>query len=451
MGDTKADRLRGLVPLLDRWLAFHRWYKEIPSLAVGIGLGDEVVYAAGHGYADLAREVPATAETRYRIASHSKVFTATAVMQLVVEGRLRIDDPIADHLEWFGGPDGDLRHVTIRHLLCHAGGLTRDGITTHWFDDRFPTLDELVSQVETNMSVLDTVDKLKYSNVGFTLLGQVIERVTRLPYEEHVTKAILSPLGLASTTPDVPDYLDDHAVGYSMRWPGTERSPFDQVRAGVMNSATGFSSTVLDLLRWYRAHRFGSGELFSDRIKREMQRLQFESKTMRWGLGFQLASHGGMDFVTHGGGYPGFITYSGLNQDRELAIVVLTNAIDGPARDVFDGVATLVKRAIDGDFVDNDSTIDREAADAIAGIYRERWSVDQVARVGDRLVTISPLLANPSATMQVLDHVEDLRFAFPDTLPTGSPGEHVWFEPSDPPVMHAPATPPVPRSDDLPV
>lgn len=448
MDERYAERVGHLGRLLDTWLAFHAWYEEVPSLAVGVGVGDDVVYAAGHGVLDLETREPATPDTRYRIASHSKVFTATAIMQLVEDGRLRIDDPIADHLEWFGR-EGELGHVTIRHLLCHAGGLTRDGITTHWFDDRFPTLDELVAQVETDMAVLDTVEKLKYSNVGFTLLGQVIEQVTNMPYEQHVTAAILAPLGLSATTPDVPEFLSDHAIGYSMRWPRTERTAFDHVRAGVMNAATGFSSTVLDLLRWYRAHRLGSGELFPDRVKREMQRLQFESKTMRWGLGFQLAEHGGLDFVSHGGGYPGFITYSGLNQEHELAIVVLTNAIDGPARDVFEGVAALARRALAGEFEDDETTLDHAAADGIAGIYRKRWSVEQVARVGDRLVVLSPLLSNPSPSLQVLDHVEGLRFAYPDTLPTGSPGEQVWFEPSDPPVMHAPATPPTPRSNDL--
>lgn len=447
MDEKTSLRVADLVPLLDRWLSFHRWYCEVPSLAVGIGVGDEVVYATGHGLAVLEDSTPAGPTTRYRIASHSKVFTATVVMQLVEAGALRLDDPIVVHLEWFGRTD-DLRHVTVRHLLCHAGGLTRDGITTHWFDDRFPTLDELVDQVETGMSILGPVEKLKYSNVGFTLLGQVIESVTGNRYEDVVAEAVLAPLGLAGTTPDLPDFLDDHAVGYSMRLPETDRTPFEHVRAGVMNAATGFSSTVIDLLRWYRAHLFGSGELFPDRVKREMQRLQFESASMRWGLGFQLAEHAGLDFAAHGGGYPGFITYSGLNQQYELAIVVLTNAIDGPARDVFQGIARLVARAIDGDFTDADNRLDPGAADAISGIYRKRWTIEQISRVGAKLVSLTPTSSDPAATLQVLEHAEDLRFSYPDTIPTGSPGEQVWFEPSDPPVMHAPATPPIARSED---
>ena len=344
-----AQALRSLSGFLDGWLAFQRWYRQVPSLAVGVSVGDETVFSGAYGLADVERSTPAGSGTRYRIASHSKVFTATAIMQLVEQGRLRLDDPVAEHLDWFRDDDADseLPYVTVRHLLSHASGLTRDGATTHWHDDRFPSHAEIVRQVSA-LPVLGTVDHLKYSNIAFTLAGLVIESVTGTPYEAHVTSAILEPLGLTATTPDLPADLTDHARGYPSWYPGRERPAIEHVPARVMNSATGFSSNVVDLLRWYQAHRFGSGELLHDRSKREMQRLQFEGPETRWGLGFSLASHGGLEFATHGGGYPGFITYSGIEQANGIAIVVLTNATDGPARVVFDGVAKLAARALAG-------------------------------------------------------------------------------------------------------
>ncbi len=442
------ERVSELTGLIDRWLAFQRWYREVPSIAVGIAVGDDLVYAAAHGHADVEQEVPATERTQYRIASHSKVFTATAVLGLVHGGALRLDDPVSAHLPWFRSPSNpELEHVTIRHLLSHSAGITRDGTTTHWHDDRFPDLEAIVAQVETGVGVVEPVEKLKYSNVGFTLLGQVIEAVADIGYERYVDANLLTPLGLEATTPDLPEDLDGHAVGYPMRLPGRERPPFAHVRAGVMNSATGFSSSVVDLLRWYRAHLFESGELFPDRIKREMQRVQFESPTMRWGLGFQLAKHGGMEFATHGGGYPGFITYSGVNQKHRLAMVVLTNSIDGPAREIFGGVANLVEKAIAGEFEHGVSQLDRSMADRVAGFYEGRWNIEQVGRVGDRMVTMFPTQLDPTPTLQMLEHVDGLTFEFPDTLPTGAPSEQVRFEVGEPPVMYAPATPPTLRSE----
>jgi D-alanyl-D-alanine carboxypeptidase len=441
-----AESVASLVPLITEWVEFQAWYREIPSLAVGIAIDGEPMLAIGHGRADLESGMAAAASTRYRIASHSKVFTATAVVGLVASGDLRLDDPVSSHLGWFrSAVSPELEHVTIRQLLSHSAGIVRDGATTHWYDDRFPDVDEIVAQSDTGMAVIGPVEKLKYSNIGFTVLGQVIEAVTGVSYERHVTEHILKPLGMMETSPDLPDDLTDHAVGYPSRYPGRARHPIPHIRAKVMNAATGFSSSVNDLLVWYAAHCYGSRLLFDDRHKREMQRLQFEGVGSRWGLGFQLASHGGLDFVTHGGGYPGFITYSGLNQKHRLAIVVLTNSQDGPARELFGGIANLVRKALDGSFADEGSG-ERLDWSTVAGFYESRWGIDQVAQVADRLVTISPTLADPAATLQVLDHVEGLRFRFPDNVATASPCEEVWFEPGEVPVMHAPAAPPYPRS-----
>ncbi|MEO1055780.1 MAG: serine hydrolase domain-containing protein [Actinomycetota bacterium] len=448
-----ASAVRSLSGFFDDWLAFQRWYRQVPALAVGIAVGDEVVFTAAHGVTDLDRRTPATPATRFRIASHSKLFTATAIMQLVEDGQLRLDDRVADHLDWFAVDDGDseLVHVTVRQLLSHSSGLTRDGDTTHWFDDNFPSLDDIVAQVGT-MPVYATAEHLKYSNVGFTIAGQLIEAATGRSYEDHVTDAILAPLGLSSTTPDLPDDLNEHAMGYPRWLPDRERPPYDHVRANVMNSATGFSSTVDDLLRWYGAHRFGSGELLHDRSKREMQRPQFEGEDMRWGLGFSIDKVAEMQFVSHGGGYPGFITYSGLEQQHGLTIVVLTNAADGPARNLFAGIAAMCAKAIKGDF-DGDVEFDADAADELAGFYEHRWAISQVARIGSKMVTADPSLLDPTMALLVLehdrDHDHDWSFRYPTTIPMASPGELVRFEPGDPPTVRGPSSPPVPRNDSL--
>jgi CubicO group peptidase (beta-lactamase class C family) len=437
--------LRSLTPFLDDWLAFQRWYRQVPGLSVGIAVGDEIVFTAGYGVADVEHQVPASPTTRFRIASHSKVFTATAIMQLVEQGRVRLDDRVADHVDWFrpGGPDDELAHVTVRHLLSHSSGLTRDGASAHWHDDRFPSRDELVAQVGT-MAVFGTAEHLKYSNIGFTLAGQIIEAVTGRRYEDYVAEVLLEPLGLAATTPDLPQDLDGHAVGYPRWLPDHERPPFDHVRAGIMNSATGFSSNAVDLLRWYRAHRFGNGELLHDRSKREMQRVHFEEHDNSWGLGFSIVSVGGMQFASHGGGYPGFISYSGVEREHGLAVVVLTNAGDGPARSLFDAIAKLAERALNGEF-DGSPPFDRHIADDLAGFYEHRWGISQVARVGSKLVAVDPIPQDPTLNFAVLDHVDQWTFRYPSVDPFGSSGEVVRFEPGTSPSMHGPAMLPIGR------
>lgn len=446
-----ADVVRSLDGLLNDWVGFQRWYRQVPGIAVGISVGDEIVFSAGHGLADVDSGLSVTPTTRFRIASHSKVFTATAVMRLVEQGRMRLDDRLADHLDWFGpeadGPDDERAHITVRHLLTHSSGLTRDGTTTHWHDDRFPELDELIANAAA-MPVYGTVEHLKYSNVAFTLAGQVIEAVTGQTYEDHLTESILEPLGLDATTPDLPDDLSDHAVGYPRWLPGRDRQPFDHARARVMNSATGFSSNVTDLLRWYQAHLPGSGDLLHDRSKREMQRTQFEDAPMRWGLGFSISAHGKRQFATHGGGYPGFITYSGLEAESGLAIAVLTNAADGPARGLFDGIVRLIDRGVSGAF-DDDASFDLDAADQLTGFYEHRWGVEQVARVGSKITMLDPVQLDPLLTLSVLEHVDGWTFRIPSTHAMAAPGELVTFEPGEPPELITATTQRVRRNDTM--
>jgi D-alanyl-D-alanine carboxypeptidase len=428
MSSTTTEKLARIIGVVDKWIEYQTYIREMPGVAIGISVGEETILSKGYGYSNLENRTPVTPATRFRIASHSKVFTATAIMQLVADGTLRLDDRVSDHLSWFRSENDDnLAHISLRQLLTHSSGLLRDGDTGHWSNDRFPDLPEIVRQVAGGPSIYSSNEHLKYSNFAYTVAGQIIEAVTGTSYEEHVTGAVLDPLGLESTTPDLPDDMSDHATGYSKLFPDRPRTPLDHVPARVMNSATGFSSNVIDLLRWYQAHLLGNGRLLNDWDKREMQRLQYEDRTFRWGIGFEHSKVGDLSFVGHGGGYPGFITFSSVNQEHELAIVVLTNAIDGPAGIFFEGAVKLLAKALKDDF---DGTVD-SAIDRFTGFYADRWRVELVDRVGGALVSMNADSADPNVTLEVHEHVDGLRFKAPITLAISAPGEEFWFEEVD--------------------
>ena len=135
----------------------------------------------------------------FRIASHSKLFTATAIMKLYNQEKLSIDDKISKHLPWFTSKeDENLDQIRIFHLLTHSSGITRDGVTGHWIKFEFPSKDEIVQQVKEGISFFDTAEKLKYSNFGYTILGQVIEAVSRQSFENYIQNEILDPLDIQS-------------------------------------------------------------------------------------------------------------------------------------------------------------------------------------------------------------------------------------------------------------
>jgi CubicO group peptidase (beta-lactamase class C family) len=430
-GKEKAKAILGLV---DDWLNYQTYIKEIPSVSVGVLVEDEIVFQKSYGYANLDSKEKATPTTMYRIASHSKLFTATAIMRLRAEGKLRLDDPVSKHLDWFtSNEDENVVHITLRQLLTHSSGITRDGRTTHWADDEFPDKEEIMAQVTEGPLIYQDNEYWKYSNVGFTILGQVIEVVAGKSYEEAVMELVVIPLGLENTYPDITDEnRAKHVVGYGKRYPGEKRIALAHVPARVMNSATGFSSTVEDLIKFYQAHLNGNETLLKDRDKREMHRIQFKDKEYEWGIGFGIGKFGGLTFLGHGGGYKGYISFSGVNQEHKLILVILTNAVDGPARDLFIGISKMLELALTKyEKFKFDDGIDAKSLDTFSGFYKSDWGVGLYRRVNGKLVGIAPDLIDPVSMIDINEHVESSRFKKPVKDQIGSIGEEFYFELDD--------------------
>ena len=126
--------------LLSAWTESQMAYRGQPGLSLGVIYDQELIWSKGFGYADLASQKPADSTTVYRIASITKLFTATAILQLRDEGKLQLDDPVAHHLPWFTVQNSftDAPEITIRQLLTHTSGLPREAASPYWNDRNFP-------------------------------------------------------------------------------------------------------------------------------------------------------------------------------------------------------------------------------------------------------------------------------------------------------------------------
>src|SRR5438067_13468129 len=167
---TELDRaaLLEAAAYVDRWITFRREQRDLPGLVVAIRHADELVLCQGYGCAHMDPPFPMTPEHVFRVASHSKMFTDTAIMQLVEQGKLRLDDRAAAYLTWLNSD------VTLRQLLNHAGGIIRDGVDADFWrvEQPFPDLAALQALVP-DASIFPPNTSFKYSNIGFALLGQV--------------------------------------------------------------------------------------------------------------------------------------------------------------------------------------------------------------------------------------------------------------------------------------
>jgi CubicO group peptidase (beta-lactamase class C family) len=334
-------RVKQASDLLAAWLDAQRGYEQIPGLSAAVVYDQQLVWSGGFGYTDLERKAPATAQTVYSICSISKLFTSVATMQLRDAGKLRLDDPVGAHLPWFkikrdtAGPE-----ITVEGLLTHSSGLPREADYPYWSgpDFRFPTHDEVVSRVASQQTLYPAASRHQYSNLGITLAGEIVAARSGMSYDEYVRRNILEPLGLTSTTTDMPQRLRGAglATGYSALTREGKRAPLPFFSVRGIGPAAGFTSTAEDLARFamwqFRLLNRGGTEILKANTLREMHRVHWVDPEFEttWGLGFAVWRANDKTFVGHGGSCPGYGTHLLLRPADKVATIFMGNALGVP-------------------------------------------------------------------------------------------------------------------------
>ena len=397
-----TQSLTEVLAYYDSWLAFNQHYQRVPGVQVAVYAGDAVAFSGAYGLADVENDVPLTEQHLFRIASHSKTFTGTAVLQLVEQGRLRLDDKAEQHVtEIVGTPLGQR---TVRELLAHAGGVTRDGLDADWWQlsRSFPDRDQLLDVLrQASSAVIPENDRFKYSNIGYGLLGLVIEAASGTSYNSYVQTAIVDKLGLAGLGPELdPSRLAEYAAGYSALSYADKRVPIEHVDTRALASATGFFGNARDLVTYFSAHLPGDDRLLSDKSKREMQHPLWTTgsdEKARYGLGLSVTKVGERQVFGHGGGYPGHITRTLVDPEQRIVVSVLTNAIDGPAAQLAEGLFRLL------DLADSKDRGDGADLQRFTGRFANLWGVTDFVLIGGRLYATDPCGANPADDPQPLE------------------------------------------------
>ncbi|MBN9470246.1 MAG: beta-lactamase family protein [Bosea sp.] len=329
------------------WLAFQRRHHDQPGCALAIASGGEIALEAAFGKADLTSDEVLTPRHGFRIASHSKSFTAAGLLRLAEAGRLRLDDEVGAYVP---GLHEDVAKVTLTQLLSNSAGLVRDGADSSQFFDRRPyrRREELLADL-AQPPVYPPAQRLKYSNHGFALLGLVIEAVTGETYPDWILREIVAPAGLRETQPDIGLWTGPMAKGHSGTQPLGRRVVIPADNPGnAMTAAAGFVATAADVASYFaQLSPRAETSILSPLSRREMtRRLWPDSESglgRHYGLGTISGGEGDWHWVGHSGGFQGFITRTVILPEQDLTVSVLTNAIDGLAHPWLDGVVHILK------------------------------------------------------------------------------------------------------------
>lgn len=307
---------------LDDYIRAQMAHRHIPGLSLAVVKDGKVLVTKGYGTANLELHVPVTPETVFEIGSLTKPFTAIALMMLVEQGKIRLEDRLTQYIE--GLPSG-WSTMTLRHLLTHTAGLKGHAELPDFDLHKDYSEAEFVRFFASKPLAFQPGEQWAYSSTGFNLAAMVIAKVSGLSYEEYVALHILRPLGMTQTRfKDAEEIVSQRADGYRFD-PQKQWRKTDPFRAKVLAASGGLLSTAVDLAKWEAA--LDTAKL----LKRSSLDSMWTPATLsngqatHYGLGWFLGAYRGHPIVWHSGLMPGFSCILSRFVDEHLTVIVLCN------------------------------------------------------------------------------------------------------------------------------
>jgi CubicO group peptidase (beta-lactamase class C family) len=367
IGCTPASTPTQIAPLFDTDLSrelnkeIERVFREsdAPGLAVGVVKDMELIYATGFGVMNLKTGEKVTPQSLFHMASITKPFVATAIVQLLEQKKLSLDDRIVEYLPYFEMKDERYATLTIRQFLTHSSGMPNVE-DYHWDKPEYDegALERYVRSLTDQELLFEPGEKFTYSNMAFEVLGDLIAKVSGLSFADYVKQNILLPLGMNDSSILIRDVDPELlASGHEEGWFGRTRVTKHFAYNRSHGPSSCLYSSIVDMSRWAIAN-MNSGELDGKRIldassyellwtpALEEVRVSGDNRPVHIGLSWFLSEKAGNQIVSHGGRDTGYRANFVLYPDVGGAIILLSNYSDPD--ETFDKVTSLAARVAMG-------------------------------------------------------------------------------------------------------
>jgi len=386
---------------IDAYIEQGRQQWQIPGMAVAVVHNDQVIHASGYGYLGLEHNTPVDEHTLFGVASTTKAMTATALGMLVDEGKLDWDDKVIDHLPYFRLSDPWVTNeVNLRDLLAHRVGVGR--ITGNRI--RFmPTSDRetVIRQMRYHEFEQPFRSAYVYSNVMYSVAGEVVAAVSGMSWDEFVAQRLFAPLDMTRSNTSITQFsADDHNIAYPHQFIDGAVQPISRRNFDNVGPSASVNSSVRDMAQWMRLQLgepgvYNGERLVSAQVMLETQQPQNTSRrrdnqslVSAYGLGWSLGNYRGYATASHGGSTDGFNTSLVMVPALDLGIIVMTNT--------FNNYTTAVVN---------------EIIDRVAGLPQQDWQQMQWAAYESRFAEVT----------QQREAIEAARQ--PDTRPSLDPAQ----------------------------
>ncbi|MEO8619080.1 MAG: serine hydrolase domain-containing protein [Sphingomicrobium sp.] len=339
-----------------------------PGMAIIVTQHGKTVYQAGRGLADLDKKTAITPDTVFRLGSITKQFTSSAILKLVEQGKISLDDPLTKFLPDYPQPGGA---ATVRQLLNHSSGIMPytaiPGFMTEGKTGRSYTTTELIATFKDHPVQFKPGEKWEYNNSGYILLGAILEKVTGKSWDAAVHDLIVGPLKLNTIRSGISeDATPNMAKGYTRR--DDKVAPSTKIHMSVPQGAGALIGTVGDLARWADALHHGKVISAASYAAMTGATKTADGQTNPYGFGMGTSDIRGHKTIGHSGGIFGFSTDSTYLPDEDIFVAVFANSDDGPSPGM---IMRRVVAAALGDPYDEFTAqpVDKAAVSPLLGVY----------------------------------------------------------------------------------
>ncbi|MHA1197841.1 MAG: serine hydrolase domain-containing protein [Candidatus Heimdallarchaeaceae archaeon] len=339
--ENLASAIRNSIkPLLD---------KDLFSGVVLVAKNTEIIFQLAYGHSNIELRLKPDLDTKFNLGSMNKMFTSLAIAKLIEDGQFSFDSTVAELL-----PESQIdqsEKITIHHLLTHSSGLgSFFSVEYMKHKDKFVEVKDILQLIENEKLAFSPGSKFQYSNSGFEVLGNIIERVSGLSYYDFVREKIFLPLGMKNTDSyRLDENIENRAHGYTkhlgMKQPPSKEWVSNTQMSRIKGSAAGGGySTAQDLLKF-------SQSLFSNRIVREdltkevlsgKMQMKLGSDDIMYGYGFGIHKYGNLTRYGHNGGAPGINSFFGVYHPINYTVIVLSNYDPPSAEAISNNIHSLI-------------------------------------------------------------------------------------------------------------
>lgn len=410
-GQTKQEK--GIIKLLDGYIS-ENYSRYSPGCAVLVAKNGNIIFQKGFGKANLELDVPVIPESVFRIGSITKQFTAVAILQIVEQQKIALNDSIQKFIKNYHSKG---KTITIENLLTHTSGIK----PYEEIDAKVPNAIRVDFSPEILIDSLDKLpldfvpgSKYQYCNSNYFLLGKIIEEVSGLKYQTYLQEQVFSRIGLISTSYDNPEVVIKNRVsGYSSV--SGEFKNAGYISMSTVYSAGALLSNVKDLYRWHQA--LNNGELLKNETwKQVISPFKLnDGKWSEYGYGFFIKNENNVKSIGHGGAIDGFRAVEIYYPEKDLYIVLLCNSEQDNFTELFSGISQIASgNGVPAKY--KDIKIAEEQLDTYIGNYTFLENPQQSIQVYKKEGRLYADLSNKSGlNMALLGQTETL-FYLPDVI-----------------------------------